>query len=199
MAYEPTNWKNGDVVTSAKLNKIEQGILGVSRVVNITDGDPYSADMSLEDAAAVVESGERLLCNIYTDSYAGAGYFMAADDFLFAACTVADWSAEQPTIITVMCYYGSEGVAIVPMGGGGGVLTVVGDLDEGRADKNANEIIQAIAAHQYPVLFDTSMEGAIATFCLVDWGNTDEDNKVMFSTYDATIYYVLANGDLTMD
>lgn len=28
MAYEPTNWKSGDVVTSAKLNKMEQGIAG---------------------------------------------------------------------------------------------------------------------------------------------------------------------------
>ena len=27
MAYEPTNWKSGDVVTSTKLNKIEQGIV----------------------------------------------------------------------------------------------------------------------------------------------------------------------------
>ena len=26
MSYEPTNWKAGDTVTSAKLNKIEQGI-----------------------------------------------------------------------------------------------------------------------------------------------------------------------------
>lgn len=26
MAYEPTNWKAGDTVTSAKLNKMEQGI-----------------------------------------------------------------------------------------------------------------------------------------------------------------------------
>ena len=26
MSYEPTNWKDGDLVTSAKLNKIEQGI-----------------------------------------------------------------------------------------------------------------------------------------------------------------------------
>lgn len=26
MSYEPTNWKSGDTVTSAKLNKIEQGI-----------------------------------------------------------------------------------------------------------------------------------------------------------------------------
>ena len=26
MSYEPTQWKDGDLVTSAKLNKIEQGI-----------------------------------------------------------------------------------------------------------------------------------------------------------------------------
>lgn len=26
MTYEPTNWKDGDLVTSAKLNKMEQGI-----------------------------------------------------------------------------------------------------------------------------------------------------------------------------
>lgn len=26
MSYEPTTWKDGDLVTSAKLNKIEQGI-----------------------------------------------------------------------------------------------------------------------------------------------------------------------------
>lgn len=26
MAYEPTNWKAGDTVTSAKLNKLEQGV-----------------------------------------------------------------------------------------------------------------------------------------------------------------------------
>ena len=25
MSYEPTNWKDGDLVTSAKLNKIENG------------------------------------------------------------------------------------------------------------------------------------------------------------------------------
>ena len=28
MSYEPTNWKTGDVVTSAKLNKLEQGVAG---------------------------------------------------------------------------------------------------------------------------------------------------------------------------
>jgi len=33
MAYEPTNWKAGDIVTSAKLNKIEQGIATGGKIV----------------------------------------------------------------------------------------------------------------------------------------------------------------------
>lgn len=38
MSYTPTNWKAGDVVTSAKLNKMEQGIAagGGIRVVHLT-------------------------------------------------------------------------------------------------------------------------------------------------------------------
>lgn len=37
MSYEPTNWKSGDTVTSAKLNKMEQGIAnGGALVVHIT-------------------------------------------------------------------------------------------------------------------------------------------------------------------
>ncbi len=37
MPYEPTNWKSGDVVTSAKLNKIENAIGGL--VVTATTED----------------------------------------------------------------------------------------------------------------------------------------------------------------
>ena len=41
MSYEPTNWKAGDVVTSAKLNKMEQGIAagGGIRFVHFTIND----------------------------------------------------------------------------------------------------------------------------------------------------------------
>ncbi len=39
MAYEPTNWKAGDIVTSAKLNKIEQGITSHNMVEAITDDE----------------------------------------------------------------------------------------------------------------------------------------------------------------
>ena len=36
MSYEPTNWKTGDVVTSAKLNKIEGGVSEVSEAYEPT-------------------------------------------------------------------------------------------------------------------------------------------------------------------
>lgn len=43
MSYEPTNWKSGDTVTSAKLNKMEQGIAnagggGGAFIVNDVEG-----------------------------------------------------------------------------------------------------------------------------------------------------------------
>lgn len=43
MSYEPTEWKSGDVVTSAKLNKMEQGISeagsGLPAVTSDDNGD----------------------------------------------------------------------------------------------------------------------------------------------------------------
>ena len=36
MSYTPNTWKSGDVVTSAKLNKIEQGIANAILIANIT-------------------------------------------------------------------------------------------------------------------------------------------------------------------
>ena len=37
MSYEPTNWQAGDIVTSAKLNKIEQGIASRDMVEGIME------------------------------------------------------------------------------------------------------------------------------------------------------------------
>lgn len=46
MSYEPTIWKDGDLVTSAKLNKIEQGIAeggnGGILIAHLTSTGPYS-------------------------------------------------------------------------------------------------------------------------------------------------------------
>lgn len=54
MSYEPTNWKTGDVVTSAKLNKLEQGVAdaGGSFVTTVTATyDPDEASMNYERAS----------------------------------------------------------------------------------------------------------------------------------------------------
>lgn len=49
MSYEPTNWKAGDVVTSAKLNKMEQGIAagGGIRIVHLTTNDDHSMQLDI--------------------------------------------------------------------------------------------------------------------------------------------------------
>ena len=41
MSYEPTNWKDGDLVTSAKLNKMEQGIASYNIIEAIMDNQNF--------------------------------------------------------------------------------------------------------------------------------------------------------------
>ena len=42
MSYEPTNWKAGDTVTSAKLNKMEQGIAGGVNILLVSENEGTS-------------------------------------------------------------------------------------------------------------------------------------------------------------
>jgi len=61
MAYELTEWKSGDVVTSAKLNKIEQGIAsGGVLVATDTEGTLDKTWQEIHDAA---------LCVVYLIGY----------------------------------------------------------------------------------------------------------------------------------
>lgn len=65
MSYEPTNWKSGDTVTSAKLNKMEQGIAnagGGALVVNVTETEDagryyYTCDKTAQEILAALEIG----------------------------------------------------------------------------------------------------------------------------------------------
>ena len=52
MAYEPTNWKTGDVVTSAKLNKLEQGVVAGSGVLVLHSTYDESLDTYVLDKTA---------------------------------------------------------------------------------------------------------------------------------------------------
>lgn len=43
MSYEPTEWKTGDVVTSAKLNKLEQGVADAGGILVLPAPDNTGA------------------------------------------------------------------------------------------------------------------------------------------------------------
>lgn len=77
MPYEPTNWKSGDVVTSAKLNKLEQGVVAASAfLVHVTQesfdegtGDiTYSSDKTVEEVYHAWQAGKTV--NVI-DEYGG--------------------------------------------------------------------------------------------------------------------------------
>lgn len=55
MAYEPTEWKSGDVVTSAKLNKIEGGIAsGGVLVATDTEGTLDKTWQEIHDSSLAI-------------------------------------------------------------------------------------------------------------------------------------------------
>ncbi len=50
MSYEPTNWKNGDIITAQKLNKLEQGVARPDLLkVQIIGSGAYSLSSSWQD------------------------------------------------------------------------------------------------------------------------------------------------------
>lgn len=65
MAYIPTNWARGDVVTSAKLNKLEQGVASTVFIVTLAYDEAtstYSTDKPYADIVAAYEAGAYLFC-----------------------------------------------------------------------------------------------------------------------------------------
>lgn len=66
MSYEPTNWKTGDVVTSTKLNHMEQGIAdaGQMMVVRI-DPDTGALQSTWQEIYDALKAG----VFVYTNEY----------------------------------------------------------------------------------------------------------------------------------
>ena len=66
MSYEPTNWRSCDVVTSARLNKLEQGVADAGGVFEVvatknTELKGYLCNASYNDVKSAVDSG----CVVY--------------------------------------------------------------------------------------------------------------------------------------
>ena len=83
MAYEPTNWKTGDVVTSAKLNKLENavansGILAVHVSDNVLDKTWQELLDAISSGILCIifgSNGSEANANIITDVYADDGEY----------------------------------------------------------------------------------------------------------------------------
>ncbi len=105
MSYEPTNWKAGDVVTSAKLNKLEQGVanagggvlvVGTVPVANRIVCDKTAAEMwAAAKAGAVVIDGGTFVY-LVLQSIMDEGYtFICTNDTTFSA----EFDDEKPYIV----------------------------------------------------------------------------------------------------
>jgi len=67
MSYEPTNWKAGDTVTSAKLNKIEQGIKNNVLVANLIIDDFENHIMHLDKTWQEIYDADFCIANEIMD------------------------------------------------------------------------------------------------------------------------------------
>lgn len=74
MSYEPTNWKAGDTVTSAKLNKIEQGIAKSGVLVVNAIGETGTLDKTWQEihdaglAVLWIDGDLGIVCSIGTNA-----------------------------------------------------------------------------------------------------------------------------------
>ena len=57
MAYEKNTWKSGDVVTSAKLNNIENGIANKTGKITMVMGEPITLSASYNEVMAMFDNG----------------------------------------------------------------------------------------------------------------------------------------------
>lgn len=124
MAYEPTIWKSGDVVTSAKLNKIEQGIAGAGIFIvnaDMDENDDITLDKTLAEIIAAYKAGQFPIMLMH--SY-GNGEGNISDSIMFLT-GITDYQGESSdndgaTFSTVASVDSSDGVGTV-------ILEIAGD------------------------------------------------------------------------
>lgn len=107
MAYEPTNWKKGDVVTAAKLNHLENGIAdGAGElIVHLTENDgTWSADQTFADIDSTYQNGRnvRVMFSLEMDGggvlFSAPAVFRAEQNDMYAIA-FQNVSSPQVTIL----------------------------------------------------------------------------------------------------
>lgn len=104
MAYEPTVWETGDIITAEKLNKIENAIGGIYYVDIPTEGDALS--VTWQDIYDAYQSGKSIVGRFsYEDSddivdieFAKFGYISNASEGRFEVGFMNIRNVEYPYI-----------------------------------------------------------------------------------------------------
>ena len=94
MAYTPTLWANGDIVTSEKLNKIEQGIQG-----NDTKTSTLMEDFNAMRTATASDVGKALKAKTVTDGKVTEWEFgeTGGDSAFFVVEVETNWWSDPPS------------------------------------------------------------------------------------------------------
>lgn len=93
MSYEPTNWKTGDVVTSAKLNKLENGVANSGDIlkvaVNYNEADGTNTmDKTFREIFTALSNG--MIIILYQDGFIDGVDYNANSSLILTASTVYD-------------------------------------------------------------------------------------------------------------
>ena len=81
MSYSPTTWQTNDVISSTKLNKIEQGIADISNLVltetatEVSGGTCYTLNASPSLIKEALSKGKRIWILRENNSFISAGSF----------------------------------------------------------------------------------------------------------------------------
>ena len=88
MSYEPTVWKDGDLVTSAKLNKLEQGVANGGGVLVVHADDNGKLDRTWQEiydadfaVLQVIEDDEKAIAQIGVIGVENNNYYIRLDGF----------------------------------------------------------------------------------------------------------------------
>ncbi len=108
MAYTPTVWETGDVITAEKLNKAETGIAAAS-----ADSAPLfvlTVDMAVDGQSATID---KTLAEIAEAYEAGGNVFLCSDGYVFVDFTY-DGQDEYDGVVLGLQSYNSPNVAMTP-------------------------------------------------------------------------------------
>ena len=127
MAYTPTEWQSGDIVTSEKLNKIENGIASAGSEVFMVGGTYneetgyFTMDKTWSEINEAITAGKHclLVINIHLDQ---TGSVLDRNfRSVIIGTSYENYAAEgyDPEIgVTVNLYIGSNVISATPIDGG---------------------------------------------------------------------------------